>query len=186
MGKDSPSMLKALEAAKGATTLRVHFPEATVTTAAANLSIPQSTPAPTLSLASSAIKAGADTKYLAISVDLDAPFPSWPFLGPILHGLHIDLVPGPADGDGFAPLQGPSDWLASYLPPGPPKPSAAHRYVFLVFEQPKELDAAKVRSLLGLAEEVGLTGRLWWKQEECEQKLGLGPLVAANYWLTSA
>ncbi|KAI0491166.1 PEBP-like protein [Xylaria cf. heliscus] len=186
MGKESPSVQKALAAAKNATTLRLHFPEATLTAAGTNLTIPQSTPTPTLSIAASVLKSEPDTKYIAVSIDLDAPFPSFPVLGPILHGLHIDLVPGPADSDGFAPLEGPKDWLAPYLPPGPPKPSSAHRYVFLVFEQPKALDAAKVRSLLGLAEEVKLTSRLWWNEEAFENKLGLGEVLAGNYWLTNA
>ncbi|KAI0445491.1 PEBP-like protein [Xylaria telfairii] len=185
MGKESPTVQKALAAAKSATTLRLHFPEVTVTAAGANLSIPQATPTPTLSIVSSALKSEPGTKYLAVSIDLDAPFPSFSFLSPILHGLHIDLVPGPADSDGFAPLEGPSTWLVPYAPPGPPKPSSGHRYVFLVFEQPKELDAAKVRGLLGFAEEVKLTGRLWWNEEAFEKKLGLSEVLAGNYWLTA-
>ncbi|KAI0454570.1 PEBP-like protein [Xylaria acuta] len=186
MGKESPSIQKALAAAKSATTLRLHFPEATVTAAGTNLSIPHATPTPTLSIAASALKSEPGTKYVAVSIDLDAPFPSFSILGPILHGLLIDLVPGTPDSDGFAPLEGPKDWLAPYLPPGPPKPSSAHRYVFLVFEQPKALDAAKIRSLLGLAEEVKLTSRLWWNEETFEKKLELGDVLAGNYWLTSA
>ncbi|TRX93022.1 hypothetical protein FHL15_006160 [Xylaria flabelliformis] len=185
MGKESPSVLKALAAAKSATTLRLHFPEATVTAAGANLSIPQATPTPTLSIAASTLKSEPDTKYIAVSLDLDPPFPSFPFLGPILHGIHIDLVPGTPDSDGFAPLEGSKDWLVSYLAPGPPKPSSAHRYIFLVFEQPKALDGAKIKSLAGLAEEVKLTGRLWWNEETFEKKLGLGDVLAGNYWLTS-
>ncbi|KAI8952738.1 PEBP-like protein [Xylaria longipes] len=186
MGKESPSVQKALAAASNATTLRLHFPEATVTEAGTKLSIPQATPTPTISIATSALKSEPDTKYVAVSIDPDAPFPSFSVLGPILHGLHIDLVPGTADDDGFTPLEGSKDWLVPYAPPGPPKPSSAHRYIFLVFEQPKGLDAAKARSLLGFAEEVKLTSRLWWNQENCEKKLGLGEPLAGNYWLTSA
>ncbi|RWA10050.1 hypothetical protein EKO27_g5046, partial [Xylaria grammica] len=83
-------------------------------------------------------------------------------------------------------LEGASEWLVPYLPPGPPKPSSAHRYVFLVFEQPQGLDADKVRSLLKLAPEVKLTARLWWNQETSEKKLGLGEVLAGNYFLTAA
>ncbi|KAI0525545.1 PEBP-like protein [Xylaria bambusicola] len=183
MGQQPPSIQKALAAdAK----LRLHFPGVTHLKAGDNLTIPQATPAPTLSIATSALKSEPGIKYLAISVDLDAPFPSWSFLSPILHGLHFDLVPGTPDADGFVPLEGGSEWLVPWLPPGPPKPSSAHRYVFLVFEQPKELDAAKIRTSLKLAQEVKLTARLWWNEEDAEKKLGLGEVLAGNYFNTHA
>ncbi|KAF2964932.1 hypothetical protein GQX73_g8651 [Xylaria multiplex] len=186
MGGESPSIQKSLAAAAKAISLRLHFPDVTHTEAAGNLSIEQATPTPTLSIHKDALKPDPSTKYIAVSIDLDAPFPSWSFLGPILHGIHIDLVPGAADADGFHPLEGASEWLVPYLPPGPPKPSAAHRYVFLVFEQPQDLDAAKLKSVLKLAPEVKLTGRLWWNQESAEKKLGLGEVLAGNHFLTSA
>ncbi|KAI0420288.1 PEBP-like protein [Xylaria grammica] len=186
MGQESPSVQKTIAEAAKATTLRLHFPGVTHAAAGGNLSIEQATPTPTLSIAKDALKAEPGTKYVAVSIDLDAPFPSWSFLGPILHGIHIDLVAGAPDADGFAPLEGASEWLVPYLPPGPPKPSSAHRYVFLVFEQPQGLDADKVRSLLKLAPEVKLTARLWWNQESSEKKLGLGEVLAGNYFLTAA
>ncbi|KAI0977127.1 PEBP-like protein [Xylaria arbuscula] len=183
MGQQAPSVEKALAAdAK----LRLHFPELTHSKAGDNLTIAQATPTPTFSIAASALKSEPGTKYVVISVDLDAPFPSWSFLGPILHGLHFDLVAGTPGDDGFAPLEGGSEWVVPWLPPGPPKPSSAHRYVFLVFEQPQGLDAAKIRSSLKFAEEVKLTARLWWNEADAEKKLGLGEILAGNYFLTHA
>ncbi|KAI3316914.1 PEBP-like protein [Xylariaceae sp. AK1471] len=184
MGKESPSVQKTLTAAKNATTLRIHYPSVTVSEAGANLTIEASKSTPTLSISAAALNSAPGTKYVATSIDLDAPFPSFPVLGPILHGLHIDLVAGAPDADGFAPLEGPTEWLVPYIGPGPPKPSAPHRYVFMVFEQPQALDAAKVRSLLGIAQEVKLTARMWWNEESFEKKLGLGEVVAGNYYLT--
>ncbi|KAI1169615.1 PEBP-like protein [Nemania sp. FL0916] len=186
MGKESQSAQKALAAAKTTTTLRIHYPEATVSEAGANITIPVATPTPTLSIHKDALKSASDTKYVVVSIDLDAPFPSFSFLSPILHGLGIDFVPGTPDADGFVPLTGSAEWLVPYRGPGPPKPSSAHRYVFLVFEQPKALDAAKARSSLGLAEEVGLTARMWWDEDGAEKKLGLGEVLAGNYFLTQA
>ncbi|KAI0405234.1 PEBP-like protein [Xylaria palmicola] len=191
MGKDAPSVQKALAAAKSATTLRIHFPEATVSEAGKTLTISATKLTPTLSVRLDALGpagAAAGKKYVVVSLDPDAPFPSMSFLGPVLHGLHIDVAPNTAaaDADGFAPLEGPAaEWMVSYIPPGPPKPSSAHRYVFLLYEQPPGLDVAKVRGLLGLAEEVKLTARLWWSVEAAEKKLGLGEVLAANYWVTS-
>ncbi|TGJ83940.1 hypothetical protein E0Z10_g4838 [Xylaria hypoxylon] len=186
MGQESPSVQKSIAAAAKGTSLRLHFPGVTHAAAGGSLSIEQATPTPTLSISKDALKSEPGTKYIAVSLDLDAPFPSWSFLGPILHGIHIDLVPGTPDADGFVPLEGATEWLVSYLPPGPPKPSAAHRYVFLVFEQPEGLDAAKLKSVLKFAPEVKLTARLWWNQETSEKKLGLGEVLAGNYFLTSA
>ncbi|KAI1157875.1 PEBP-like protein [Nemania serpens] len=186
MGKESPSVQKTLSAAKSATTLRIHFPDVTVSDAGTNVTIAASKPTPTLSISAEALNAAPDTKYVAVSIDLDAPFPSFSILGPILHGLYIDLVAGTPDADGFAPLEGAGEWLVPYIGPGPPKPSSAHRYVFMVFEQPPSLDAAKTRSLLGLAAEVKLTSRMRWNEESFEKKLGLGEVLAGNYFLTHA
>ncbi|KAI0909022.1 PEBP-like protein [Ustulina deusta] len=183
MGQHAPSVEKTLAADA---TLRLHFPEVAHAKAGENLSIPQATPTPTFAVAASALKSEPGTKYVVVSIDLDAPFPSWSFLGPILHGLHFDLVPGDPGADGFVPLEGGSEWVVPWLPPGPPKPSSAHRYVFQVFEQPKDLDAAKVKSALKLAEEVKLTARLWWNVADAEQKLGLGEVLAGTYFLTHA
>ncbi|KAI1110927.1 PEBP-like protein [Nemania sp. NC0429] len=186
MGKESPSIQRAISAAKSATTLRIHFPEVTVSEAGADVTIAASAPTPTLYISAEALKSGPSTKYVAVAIDLDAPFPSFPFLGPILHGLHIDLVAGAPDGDGFAPLEGAPEWLVPYIGPGPPRPSAPHRYVFMVFEQPPSLDAAKTKELLGLGPQVKLTSRMWWDELGFEKKLGLGEVLAGNYHLTHA
>ncbi|KAI0875520.1 PEBP-like protein [Hypoxylon argillaceum] len=185
MAKESPTVQKTLAAAKTATTLRLHYPEATVTEAGANLTIPVAKPTPTLSISAAVLKPAPETKYIVVSIDLDAPFPSFAVLGPILHGVHSDLVPGAADADGFAPLEGASaEWLVPYIGPGPPKPSSPHRYVFMAFEQPAALDGAKIKTLLGLGAEVKLTSRMWWNEESFEQKLGLGEVLAGNYFLS--
>ncbi len=185
MPKESPSLKHTVAAAKAGTTLRIHYPEVTVSEAAVELTIAAATPTPTLSIATSALKSPG-TKYIVVSIDPDAPFPSFPILGPALHGVHVDLTAGAAGEDGFAPLEGPTEWLVPYFGPGPPKPSAAHRYVFMVFEQPEGLDGAKIRKTLGLGETVGLAARIRWNEEAFEKKLGLGEVLAGNYYLTHA
>ncbi|KAI8624347.1 PEBP-like protein [Xylariaceae sp. FL1651] len=179
MGKISPSLEKTLSAAKESTTLRIHYPEATVSEAGTNVTIEASKPPPTFSISTTALKSAAPgTKYVVVGIDLDAPFPSFSFMSPILHGVQIDLVAGDADGDGFAPLQGPAEWVVPYIGPGPPKPSAAHHYVFMVFEQPQGIDAAKVK--------VGMMARMRFDEEGYEKKIGLGEVIAGNYFLTRA
>ncbi|KAI1428493.1 PEBP-like protein [Xylaria sp. FL1777] len=187
MGKPfSPSINETVSAAYDSTTLRLTFPEATVTKAGTNLTTEEAKPTPTLSIAVAALKAAPDTKYLVTALDLDAPFPSFNFMSPILHGLHAGLVPGVAGDDGFAPLEGGIEWMVPYVGPGPPKPSSPHRYLFMIFEQPEGLDAAKIRSLLGFGEEVGIWPRIRWNEEAFEKKLGLGKVLAATYYLTRA
>jgi phosphatidylethanolamine-binding protein (PEBP) family uncharacterized protein len=186
--KESPSITQTLSAAGAGATLRIHFPETTISEAAANVTIAASAPTPTLSVLASALKSTTPgVKYLAVSIDLDAPFPSFPVLGPILHGAQADLVPGAVDADGFVALEGGSaEWqVAPYVGPGPPPLSAPHRYVFMVFEQPEGMDTAKVKSVLGLqGPGTGVVSRMRWDQEAAEKSLGLGEVVAGNYFLT--
>ncbi|KAI1810154.1 PEBP-like protein [Poronia punctata] len=185
MAKDSPSIQTTFKAAKDATTLRIHFPETVVvTTAGANLTTTQAKSAPTFSVSASALKSTTSTRYIVVAIDIDAPFPSIPVLGPILHGIHVDLVAGSTpDADGFVPLEGPAEWFVPYIGPAPPKPSSAHRYMFLVFEQPETLDGAKIKSVIGVGPDIKLTGRMWWDQKGFEEKMGLGDVLAGNFFL---
>ncbi|KAI0146389.1 PEBP-like protein [Xylariaceae sp. FL1272] len=178
------SVDKAVSPSQDGANLRLAFPTTTVTKAATNLTKEEAKTTPTLSIAASALKQTPGTKYIAAAIDLDAPFTSVNFLSPILHGLHADLVAGPLGDDGFAPLQGTTEWMVPYIGPGPPPPSGPHRYVFLVFEQPKELDTAKIKSKLGFGEAVGMWPRIRWDQVGFEKKLGLGEALTATYFLT--
>jgi len=187
--KTSPTMAAILSAAEAETTLRIHFPETTVSKAATNVTIAASAPTPTLAVSAAALQRfqpQPGTKYMAFSLDLDAPFPSFPIFGPILHGVQADLVAGHPDADGFVALQGPAEWqVVPYVGPGPPKPSAPHRYVFTIFAQPEGLDAAKVKTALGLdGRGTGLLPRIRWDQAAAEKRIGLGEVVAGNYFVT--
>ncbi|CAK7214056.1 hypothetical protein SCUCBS95973_002016 [Sporothrix curviconia] len=147
---------------------------------------------PALALAASFARSLAPgQKLLAVSLDPDAPFPSFAFLGPILHGLQTDLVvAGAADGgsgssssSGWVPLTSPTKPIVSYIKPGPPSPSAAHRYVFMVYKQPEGLDTAGVMARMGWAPEgVSRMGRMRFDANTLTQNLGLGEIVAINYF----
>ncbi|CAK7199782.1 hypothetical protein SEUCBS139899_002466 [Sporothrix eucalyptigena] len=121
-------------------------------------------------------------KFFAASLDPDAPFPSWPFLGPILHGVQTDLILGDADGD-WTTLTSSVKPVINYIKPGPPSPSSAHRYVFFVWKQPDGLNAAGVSSKMGWAPEgVSRMGRMRFDANTLEQNLGLGDIVAVNFF----
>ncbi|KAF4632589.1 hypothetical protein G7Y89_g5540 [Cudoniella acicularis] len=85
--------------------------------------------------------AATGTTYIVIGIDLDAPFPSFSVLSPILHWLQPGLKPT----DGTTNLIAPDDapFIADYAGPGPPPPSSPHRYVFLLYEQPVGFDPAR-------------------------------------------
>ncbi|KAK3399942.1 phosphatidylethanolamine-binding protein [Sordaria brevicollis] len=154
--------------------------------------------------------AGQIPHYLVVGLDLDPPFPSFPVLGPILHSLEADLrlETEELDADeGYVYLTadevagGPEGTrhvggrvtkpVVGYMGPKPPGVSAPHRYVFLCWEQPGGVDARRVREVLGLGAEgdegldgeVGMTTRVRWDQEGFERKLGLGEVVAGNYFV---
>ncbi|TPX08135.1 uncharacterized protein E0L32_010202 [Thyridium curvatum] len=188
MGKETPSLQLALSRPGQPTTLRATFPSgATVTENGVSLTPAQAKEPPTWSVPGTLAKPGQ--KYMVLATDLDAPFPSLPLLGPILHGLQLDLTAssskGPDDG-GWTALETSAKPVVPYIGPGPPPMSSAHRYVFMLFEQPEGLDAGKVRGLLGLKEEIPVTSRMFWKQEQAEAKMGLGKAVAGCYFLSKA
>ncbi|KAF2258364.1 PEBP-like protein, partial [Lojkania enalia] len=141
-----------------------------------------SKPAPSLSIPSKIVNPSA--KYIAIALDPDAPFPSMPLLGPVLHWIQTDLTTDDdADDDGWIKLTSSAKAVVYWGPPGPPPISAPHRYVFLVWEQPKDLTNEQARTSLGLPEEVGLRSRVRWNQEDCEKILGLGQVLGGNYFV---
>lgn len=114
-------------------------------------------------------------KYIAFEIDLDAPFPTLPFLGPILHWIQSDLVPSSS---GELVPEGGAAPITPYGPPRPPPISSPHRYVFLLYEQPADWDRLK----LGVPEHWGIKERVKWNQGHFEKKAGLGHVVAGNYF----
>ncbi|KAF2099332.1 PEBP-like protein [Rhizodiscina lignyota] len=166
--------------------LRIHFPETTIQKPGSSVTKPASKPSPTLSI-SSTITANkpATQKYAAIAIDLDAPFRSFAFLSPILHGIQLNLVAaGSADPEGFVKLEAEENQapVVPWGPPNPPPISSAHRYVFLVWEQPDGMTVEKVKGTLNLKEPVSLGARIRWDEAGFEKKLGLGEVLAGNFF----
>lgn len=155
--------------------------------------------------------AGQIPHYLVVCLDLDPPFPSFPVLAPTLHSLEADLrleteeldvdegyvyltadeVAGGSEGISHSGTRATKP-VVGYMGPKPPGMSAPHRYVFLCWEQPGGVDSHTIREALGLgaeqeidddADDVGMARRVRWDQEGFERKLGLGKVVAGNYFV---
>lgn len=167
--------------------LRAQYSKGTIVTEP-GVKLPQAVTAaaPTLSIASSLVTPHTGDRYVALCLDLDAPFPSFSVLGPIAHYIGVDLIAGGASSEGFTTLEAKSKPLMPYIAPGPPSLSAPHRYVFLIWEQPGGMTAETAREALGLAKAPGMMARMRWDQPTFEQKLGLGQLLAVNYFTASS
>lgn len=134
---------------------------------------PDAQQAPTLTFA------GLDPakSYMVICLDLDAPFPSFPKLGPILHWVQTGFT---VSADGTNTLTTTTPFIADYIGPAPPPGSAPHRYSFYLYEEPAGLDP-KPHAPPGGAK-LGPTKRMWASLDDWEAKLKLGPVLAANYF----
>jgi|SRR5579871_150243 len=125
-------------------------------------------------------------RFLVCCIDLDAPFPSFPFLSEIIHCIQSDLIPSskPITTDNETKyelkVEGNVKPISAYKGPRPPPLSAPHRYLFLLYEQPIDFK----KSELGLPEKFGIKDRIMWNQSEFEKKAGLGKVVAGNYFVS--
>ncbi|KAM3510294.1 hypothetical protein MY10362_000081 [Beauveria mimosiformis] len=184
------SALQKLDVASGKTPqLRVVFPENTVVSRV-GIKLPKlaAQETPCLSLSSSLLKPRDGDKYIAVCLDLDAPFPSFSVLGPLAHWIQTDLVPVEDSLEhGFTKLETDARRIMPYIGPGPPSPSAPHRYVFLLWKQPVSVGSVdEVSAVLSLPAEPGLTARIRWDQSLFEKQMGLGEPLAMNYFLADS
>lgn len=117
--------------------------------------------------------------YIAICIDIDAPFPCFSFLGPILHWIQSDLKPSTAS-NGTMELQATTPFVSDYIGPAPPPLSRPHRYVFMLYEQPMGFDYAKFA--LPDGQKMGMWPRVRFDLKAFEKQAKLGPIVASNYF----
>ncbi|KAJ9264368.1 hypothetical protein DTO212C5_7203 [Paecilomyces variotii] len=121
--------------------------------------------------------------YLVINVDLDAPFKSFNFLGPVLHWVQSGLTPEMIEGGTSVLKPHDTPVIANYARPGPPPGSGPHRYVFLLYEQPEGFDVTKYAPAGG--KPVGVRRRMRYDLDAFEKKANLGPVIAANYFTSN-
>ncbi|KAI2466777.1 putative protease inhibitor [Annulohypoxylon bovei var. microspora] len=131
--------------------------------------------APELSFAS----LSPEKTYMVVGLDLDAPFPSFGVLGPILHWIQPGLKAEPNESGGFS-LKSTEPFVANYIGPAPPGISAPHRYSFFLYEQPEGLDGKKYAPPGG--KEMGVKGRIRYNLDAWGKEIKLGPVLAFNYF----
>lgn len=116
--------------------------------------------------------------YIVIGLDIDAPFPSFGVLGPILHWIQAGLKPNPTE-DGRLTSSG-TPFVANYIGPAPPPGSSVHRYLFLLYEQPVGFDGKKYAPAGG--KDLSNWHRMRYDLGSFEKEAKLGPVLAANFF----
>ena len=118
-----------------------------------------------------------------MSLDIDAPFPSFGFLGPVLHwiqpGLKAELSPD-TEGSQVLKLKATEPFVANYIGAAPPPGSSPHRYTFLLYEQPEGFDGSKYAPPDG--QPAGIWYRMRYDMDSWAKEINLGPVLAFNYF----
>ncbi|KAK9321082.1 phosphatidylethanolamine-binding protein [Lipomyces orientalis] len=117
--------------------------------------------------------------YMVIGLDIDAPFPSFGVLGPILHWIQPDLKTQLTE-NGPSILKVTAPFVANYIGPAPPPGSAPHRYIFFLYEQPPNFDGKKYAPPGG--KNLSNWHRMRYDLGAWEKEIKLGPVLAANYF----
>jgi phosphatidylethanolamine-binding protein (PEBP) family uncharacterized protein len=120
-------------------------------------------------------RADPNSTYLVVSLDIDAPFPAFKLLSPILHWIQSDIK---VTTDGT--LQFDAPFVANYIGPAPPRISAPHRYLFLLYEQPEGFDLAAYAPAGG--KNLRTLNRMRYDFDAWAEKINLGHPVAFNYF----
>ncbi|KAE8159876.1 phosphatidylethanolamine-binding protein [Aspergillus tamarii] len=115
--------------------------------------------------------------YMVVSLDIDAPFPSFGVLGPILHWIQ----PGLKARNGQLEVTKP--FVANYIGPAPPLGSSPHRYIFFLYEQPETFDGRKYAPPDG--QNLSNWYRMRYDLDAWEKEIGLGAVLAVNYFTSN-
>ncbi|KAJ5921252.1 protease inhibitor (Tfs1) [Penicillium verhagenii] len=119
-----------------------------------------------------------DKTYFVVSLDIDAPFPSFGVLGPILHWIQPGVK---ASESGELDLSAP--FVANYIGPAPPPGSSPHRYTFYLYEEPAGFDTAKYAPANG--QKLGNWTRIRYDLDAWAKEINLGPVLAFNYFFSN-
>jgi len=127
--------------------------------------------APTLALGDSS-SLNANSRYIVIMIDPDAPSRANPTSANVLHWVKTDLRIRASTATNITADNATATF--SYAPPSPPQGSGEHRYVFLLYDQPRRAGFA----LQGLPERRTGFNVSAWREEN-----GLAPAKAGTYFL---
>lgn len=117
--------------------------------------------------------------YMVIGLDIDAPFPAFGPLGPILHWIQPGLKVTPS-ADGPSTLTSSEPFVANYIGPAPPPFGGPHRYIFFLYEQPPSFDGKKYAPPDG--KKLGNGSRMRYDLDAFEKEAKLGSVLAVNYF----
>lgn len=115
---------------------------------------------------------------MVVCLDLDAPFASFNLLSPILHWIQPGLLPIRTESGSYV-LRVAAPFVADYMGPHPPPRAAPHRYLFILFEQPPGFEVESHAPPSG--KKLGKWPRIRYNLDKWSKKIGLGPVVGANY-----
>ena len=142
----------------------------------ANGRLPETKKAPEISFP------GADTgKFIVVALDLDAPYKIIPLISPLVHWVQYDLESAGADNKLTSPVEPVIDYIGASPPPFAMAP---HRYVFMLFKQPDDFNASKLKCAYEEGKEYPMTWRMRFDFEGLVKEAGLGEWVAANYFVS--
>lgn len=124
-----------------------------------------------------------DKKYIVLSLDIDAPYPSFNVFSPILHWCQSGLRPV---SQGYNPdiyqFETTEKYIVDHIPPAPAPGSWPHRYLFLLYEEPAGFDV-RVHAPRDGENGIGVWGQVRCDLEALEKKLGIeGAALAFNYY----
>ncbi|KAJ5317858.1 hypothetical protein PENANT_c004G03612 [Penicillium antarcticum] len=122
--------------------------------------------------------ASPTSTYLVVSLDVDAPFPSLTFLGPILHWIQSEVKVGAS-----SVLEFDAPFVANYIGPAPPPGSSPHRYVFFLYEQPAGFNHKDHAPADGKT--LGNMSRIRYDFDAWAEKIKLDDPVAFNYFTSN-
>jgi len=88
---------------------------------------------------------GAHNYYTLMMVDPDAPNPKTHEYRHWLHWLIVNIPSSAASGDHIDVRKGHT--VAAYKGPAPPAHTGPHRYVFLIYRQPQQLDTMNLSNI---------------------------------------
>jgi phosphatidylethanolamine-binding protein len=108
-------------------------------------------------------------------------------MSPILHWIQADYQIGSSlphqKGTDAELLESSSPFVADYVGPAPPPGSAPHRYIILLYEQPKDYNIQEQAPPDG--KRLGNWMRMRFDLKEWETKNGLGRPAAMTYFLSN-
>jgi len=121
---------------------------------------------------------GSSYYYTLMMVDPDAPNAKTHEYRHWLHWLITNIPSSAAHADHFDVHKG--NVLATYQGPAPPAGSGPHRYVFLIYQQPDQLDSLKLQKI---TERPNFNIQSWIDEVFGSEKGAAKPqLVAGNFF----